>query len=80
MYNFVFVENWNQYTFQPTNDTVSEDNKTALYDGTGYNLCGDRLYYIESVTGGVLSHTTVDELVVDPIISVRATSMYYHGE
>ena len=31
---------------------MSEDDGTYDYDGTGYDMCGVRLYTIESLTGG----------------------------
>ena len=80
MYNFVYVETWNTYEFLPTNDTVSLDNNTQLYDGTGWNLCGKRLYYTETVTGGIVGHTTVEEEIIHPEVSVRSLTMQFQGE
>ena len=80
MHNFVFVETWNSYEFLPTNDSVSLDNNTQLYDGSGWNLCGKRLYYTEGVTGGMLAHTVVEEEILIPEVSVRALTMQFQGE
>ena len=79
MYNFVTVEEWREYIFNPTNDTVSEDPGTFDYDGTGYDMCGTRLYTIESLTGGGVVHSKVDELDIFPGLEFRALTMIDWG-
>ena len=60
MYNFVTRDIWNDYLFHPTNDTVSLDASTFIFDGSGWDMCGHRIYNVEALTGGSVTHSQVE--------------------
>ena len=62
MYNFVGVHTEKVYDFLPTEDSVSQDTTVVIRDGSNFDLCGDRRYYVTTKPGGPVLHTNIDEI------------------
>ena len=58
---------------------MSLDPDTVLADGKGYNMCGPRLYHLETNAGGQVAHTKVGETDVKPQVELRTLNTKYAG-